>query len=106
MKDAILRSVSPGYPLRVINEQGLWSQVEDFKNRKGWIASSLILENSTAIIKREKGYLRKGPSYLVDIVTDVGYGAIVRVEESQGHWLKVYKKNGNVGWIHKDMVWP
>ena len=106
MKNSILRSVSPGYPLRVINEQDGWSKVEDFRNRKGWIASKLIIENSTAILKREKGYLRKGPSYLVDIVADIDYGVIVQVEEYQGHWLKVFKKNGNDGWIHKDMVWP
>ena len=102
----VLRSVSAGYPLRVIDQQAGWFLVEDFKKRKGWIASSLIVENNTAILMFDKGNLRKGPSYHDDIVANIDYGKVMQVEEKQGRWLKVHKKDGVVGWIHKDMVWP
>ena len=102
----VLRSVSAGYPLRVIDQQAGWFLVEDFKKRKGWIASTLIVENNTAILMFDRGNLRSGPSYHDDIVASIDYGRIMQIEEKRGHWLKIYKDDGIVGWIHEDMVWP
>jgi SH3-like domain-containing protein len=106
MMENILRIVAPGYPFRVIDQQGDWSLVEDFKNRKGWVASNIIIEYNTVILKSDKVNLLSGPGYHNDIVANIDYGTVMQVEKKQDRWLKVYKRDGMVGWIHEDMVWP
>ncbi len=102
----ILRAVVPGYPFRVIDRYGDWSLVEDYKKRKGWVASWLIIKNMTVVLMFDKAYLQSGPSYDNNIVSKLDYGTIMQVEKKQGHWLKVNKRDGVFGWIHGDMVWP
>jgi SH3-like domain-containing protein len=92
--------------LRVIDQQGEWSLIEDHKKRKGWVASRLLIKNTTVLLKYNKGNLRKGPSHQDDIVANIDYVTLLQVIEKQQDWLKAYKKDGTVGWIHKDMVWP
>jgi len=101
-----VHKVPPGYPIRVLGEQGDWTFVEDFKNTKGWIFTQLIVENVTVILKSDKVKLRHSPSHLSDIVAQVDYGTIMHVEEKKGNWLRINNSNEVVGWIHEDKVWP
>ena len=58
--------------------------VEDFKGRKGWVASFLIDENNTVILKTDTVNLRSGPGYQNDIVASMDYGTVLQVREKQG----------------------
>ena len=102
----VLRSVPPGFPLAVIERQGNWFLVEDFRARRGWVYSSLLTDRQTVIIKVSKGNLRRGPSLIEGIVAKLDYGVIMFTDETRGDWLKVSNPEGVVGWLHHALVWP
>ena len=106
MQFEVLRVVSTGFPLLILDQQEEWSQVEDFQYRKGWVANKLLAENSSVILKTAKGNLRSGPSLNDSIVKQIDNGAVMQIEGEQGSWLKVINMDGITGWVHKWSVWP
>jgi len=102
----VLRSVPPGFPLAVIESQGNWFLVEDFRARRGWVYAALLTELQTVIIKVSKGNLRRGPSLIEEIVAKLDYGTIMVIDETRGDWLQVSNSEGLVGWLHRAVVWP
>jgi len=106
MDSEVLRAVPTGYPLLILEQQYNWTLVQDFRDRKGWVYSRLLNENSTVVVKVGKGNLRSGPSLRDDIVAKVDYSTVMQVEEVQGDWVKVSSQVGLVGWLHKEVIWP
>lgn len=102
----VLRSVPTDYPLLVIDQQQEWSQVEDYRKRRGWVATRLLAESNSVILKISKGKLRRGPSMDENIVKKVEYGDLMEVREIQGDWLRVVDKNGDEGWLPRLSIWP
>ena len=102
----VLRSVPPGYPLAVVERQGDWVLVEDFRERKGWVYSSLLSEPGTVVIKVGKGNLRSEPGINSEIVSKLDYGIVMLIKETRGEWVKVSNPEGIVGWLHNDVIWP
>jgi SH3-like domain-containing protein len=102
----VLRAVAPGYPLLVLEQQDEWSQVVDFRKRQGWVASKLLSENNSVILKIGRGNLRSGPNLNDEVITQLSYGMVLQIEEAREDWLKVIKSDGIAGWVHKWSVWP
>lgn len=106
MQDKVLRYVSAGFPLMVVDRKDGWSQVEDFSKRKGWVADRLLAENNSVIVKIPKELVRREPNMNALIVQDVEYGITMQVEEMHGSWVKVSDMEGLAGWIPRTSVWP
>jgi uncharacterized protein YgiM (DUF1202 family) len=106
MQYDILRAVSSGFPLHILEQQEEWSLVEDVAKRKGWVANKLLIENNSVILKMGKGNLRSGPGYDEGIIREIEYGTVMQLEKTQGDWLKVVDKTGAEGWIHRFYIWP
>jgi hypothetical protein len=102
----VLRAVPPGYPLIVLERQGDWVLVEDYRERRGWIFASLLSGPGTAIIKVWKGNLRSGPGLTDAVITQLEHGTVLSVVETRGDWLQVNDPEGLSGWLHRDVVWP
>jgi len=102
----VLRSVPPGFPMVVLERQGGWALVEDFRERKGWVYAALLTDLQTVVIKVGKGNLRSGPSLTDEIVAKLDYGVVMFIDETRGDWLKVSNPEGLTGWLHRDVVWP
>jgi len=102
----VLRSVAPGFPMAVLERQGDWVLVEDFRARKGWVYASLLTDLQTVVIKVGKGNLRSGPGLTDEIIAKLDYGVVMFLDETRGDWLKVSNPEGLAGWLHRDVVWP
>jgi SH3-like domain-containing protein len=90
----------------VLERQGDWALVEDFRERQGWVYSTLLTDLGTVVIKVGKGNLRSGPNLTEDIVSKLDYSIVMFVDEKRGDWIKVSNPEGLVGWLHHDVVWP
>ena len=106
MDFAVLRWAIRGLPLLVLERQKEWSMVEDFRNRKGWIANSLLADHKSVILKSNNEKLLQGPNLEDGIVKGLDYGTVMRIETAQGDWLKVVTREGIEGWLRKESVWP
>jgi uncharacterized protein YgiM (DUF1202 family) len=102
----VLRSVPPGYPLAVLERQGDWVRVEDFRERKGWVSAPLLREPGTVIIKVWKGNLRRGPGLTDAIIGKLDHGTVLSVLETKGDWLQVSDSKKTTGWLHRNVIWP
>ncbi len=102
----VLRSVPPGYPLAVLERQGDWVLVQDFRERKGWVFAPLLRDPGTVIIKVWKGNFRRGPGLTDAIISKLDHGTVLSVLERRGDWLQVSDSEKTTGWLHRKVVWP
>jgi len=102
----VLRAVTPGSPVMVLEHRGEWVLVEDFKERKGWVSASLLTGPETVIIKVLKANVRSGPALTAGIIAKLDEGTVLSVVETRGDWLQVSDFEGSNGWLHQDVIWP
>ena len=102
----VLRTVPSGYPVAVLEQQEDWFLVQDFRERKGWVYESLLIEPETVIMKVYKGNLRSGPSLKDDVIVQLDHGTVVSVVETRGDWLRVSDSGNLTGWLHRKVIWP
>lgn len=101
----ILWSVGQYYPVDTIKRSGNWYKIRDFEGDIGWIHRSLLNNTSAVIVKRAIVNVRKGPGTNFRVVFRAEKGVSFRLLKRKRNWLKVRHEDGEVGWIHRNLVW-
>ena len=101
----ILWKVEQYHPLEVLTKSDQWIQFRDFEGDIGWIHGSLVARIPAVITKSDKCNIRGGPGTQFDILLTVERGIPFNVLKRQGKWLQVRHADGDLGWIHKSLVW-
>jgi SH3-like domain-containing protein len=102
----VLRTVPEGYPLAVLERQGDWALVEDFRERRAWVYYPLLTEHGTVVVRVAKGNLRNNPGLDGEIVEKLDYGMVLYIVETREDWTRVTDNKGLAGWVHNQVVWP
>lgn len=102
----ILWTVFKGFPLQVISRQDKWAEVVDFEGDKGWIATFLLSDQKTVIVKGDSVNMRVGAGIDYEIMAEVKHGVVFKPLETEGEWLKVQHADGTTGWIASRLLWP
>ncbi len=105
-KNAILWEVFEGFPLKVLDTKGEWTQVVDFEGDKGWIYASLLNKESTVIVKVDTANMRSGPAKENSIIATVKKGVVFKPVDKKGNWIKVSYKGDISGWMYNTLLWP
>jgi SH3-like domain-containing protein len=92
--------------LQVTSRKGKWAQVVDYEGDKGWIATSLIGNQKTLIVKVDSANLRAGAGQDHEIIAEVKRGVILTPLTTQGEWVKTKHADGTTGWIFSKLLWP
>jgi hypothetical protein len=93
------------YPLDVIDEDGGYYKVVDFRHRDGWIEKQLTDSSRSAVVKVKSANVRKGPNTSEEIVFKANQGVAFKVADEKEDWFKVVHESGKSGWIHKSLLW-
>lgn len=101
----ILWTVGKYYPVDTIKRSGKWYKIRDFEGDRGWIYRSLLKKVPAVIVKRRIVNVRKGPGTKFKILFRAEKGVTFRLLKRKGKWLKVRHEDGEVGWIHRNLVW-
>ncbi len=101
----ILWSVGKYYPLDLIKKSGNWYKTRDFENDVGWIFHALIEKIPTVIVKVPLVNIRKGPGANSRVFFQAEKGVSFKLLDEKGEWLKIRHADGEIGWIHRSMVW-
>ena len=101
----ILWSAGKYYPVDIIKKSGNWYRVRDFEGDEGWIHRSLLKKVRAVIIKGTLVNVRKGPGKGSGVLFQAEKGVSFKVLKTQKKWLKVQHADGEVGWVHKSLVW-
>jgi len=101
----ILWTVGKYYPLEVIKSSEDWYQGRDFEGDIGWIFHSLVKEIPSVVVKAPLVNVRKGPGTDFRVLFQAEKGVSFKMLASQKEWLKIEHADGEVGWIHRSLVW-
>lgn len=101
----VLWKVEKYYPVTIIEKQGDWYLFKDFEGDAGWIHRTLVAPMDTVVVKRDNCNIRSGPSTGNEIQFTAERGIPFKVLQRQGVWLQIQHADGDIGWIHKTLVW-
>jgi SH3-like domain-containing protein len=94
-------------PIEVIDKDptGEWIFFKDFEGTKAWINKSLVGKIDCVITKNDLCNIRKDPNTNADIILKAERGVPFKVIKRQKDWIQIQHTDGEIGWIHKDLVW-
>jgi SH3-like domain-containing protein len=101
----ILWSVGKYYPVDTLKKSGSWYKIRDFEGDEAWIHESLLKAIPAVIVKAPLVNIRENPGTDSRILFQGEKGVSFRRLETKGNWFKVQHADGEVGWVHKSLVW-
>ena len=101
----ILWTVGQYYPVDIIKTSGSWCQFRDFEGDTGWIHRSLLGKISAVIVKGTIVNVRSGPGTGYSVLFQAEKGVSFKLLKRKKDWFEVQHADGEVGWIHKSLVW-
>jgi SH3-like domain-containing protein len=104
-KHDILWSVGKYYPLDTLKQSGSWYKVRDFEDDEGWIHGSLLKKIPAVTVKVPLVNVREGPGTASRVLFQAEKGVSFKRLGKKGNWFKAQHPDGEVGWIHKSLVW-
>ena len=106
-KYEVLWQVEQYHPFIIVEKKGNWFKIKDFENDIAWIHKSLLGKINCVIAIKDKCNFRSKPdaSSKRYIIYTIEKGVPFKVLGKKGNWLKVEHADGDVGWIHKTLVW-
>ncbi len=95
-------------PLKKLGKKGHWYRVKDVDGDEHWVYEKLVTEKfRCAVVKVDKANIRRGPGLKyrkTDFSPVIKYDSF-RIIKRRGLWYKVKDEFGQVGWIHKKLIW-
>jgi SH3-like domain-containing protein len=95
----------PYYPLKVLDRQGEYVNVQDWEKDSGWVHESLIATKRCCIVNIGEANVRGGPGTENELVCVLEKGVLLEIVSQEGKWLQVKHKDGSAGWISANIVW-
>lgn len=104
-KHDVLWQVEQYHPVIIVEKKGNWYKIKDFEKDMAWIHKSLLGSVKSVITIKKKCNVRSQSSTKSSILFTVEKGVPFKVLTRKGDWMKIEHADGDVGWIHKSLVW-
>lgn len=103
----VLKSLSKGIEVTIVDEDGDWLAIMLQQDLKGWIHKSYVSlkpNHSNGKITGNNVNLRSLPSTNSQILTRFPLGSIVTIVGYEDGWYSVVTGTSQEGWVHQDFV--
>ncbi|OPZ16327.1 MAG: Bacterial SH3 domain protein [candidate division BRC1 bacterium ADurb.BinA364] len=98
--------VQKGWPLRVLDRQDEYLQVEDFEKDITWVHISRVALDPSCIVVKASSTGRTSADEQAPPVFDAEKGVVFKVVSVvSGGWVQVKHVDGNVGFVQASDVW-
>ncbi len=104
-KYEVLWQVEKYHPILVIEKKKDWYKIKDFEGDMAWIHKSLLGKINGIITTKAKCNVRSKPDKKGKILFTVERGVPFKVLKHSGNWIRIEHADGEIGWIHKSLVW-
>jgi SH3-like domain-containing protein len=104
-KHEVLWSVGKYYPVNTLKKSGNWYKIRDFEDDEGWVFHSLLGAIPALIVKAPLVNVRQGPGTKTKVLFQAEKGVSFKRVGKKGLWFKVQHADGEIGWVHKSLVW-
>jgi SH3-like domain-containing protein len=101
----VLWQVEKYHPVMIIEKKGNWYKIKDFEKDVAWLHKSLLGNITSVITIKDKCNVRSKASTKSQILFTVEKGVPFKVLDRKGNWIKIEHADGDIGWIHKKLVW-
>ncbi len=101
----VLWQVEKYHPLLILKKDGNWYQFQDFEKDVGWIHNSLLCDQEAAITIKDNCNVRSGSGTGYQVRFSAEKGIPFKVLKRKGVWIHVQHADGEIGWIHKSLIW-
>ena len=92
-------------PVEIIQEFENWRKIRDFEGDEGWVHSSLLTGDRTALVRAEDMIpLREGFSGDARMVARLEPMVIARLDKCIESWCRV-KTGSYHGWVERNFLW-
>ncbi len=105
LKYDLIWKVDKFFPIKIIKKSGNWYNFSDFESETGWIYKNNLKKIKTIITLKEKCNIRSGPGIKNKIIFTAEKGVAFKVIKIKEDWLNILHADGDIGWIHKSIVW-
>jgi len=97
-------------PLEKITRRGQWYKVKDVDGDIQWIHRKLVTDRyRCAMVKVDKANIRRGPGTRFKTKPSPLSPAMryesFKVLKTKGSWVEVIDEFGDIGWIHRKLLW-
>lgn len=94
-----------GLPIKILRVQESWRLVEDHEGTQGWMASSLLSDERTAIVVGEAlAAIRAEPNASALLKWNAEPGVIGKLGECTAGWCE-FDADGRAGWVREELLW-
>lgn len=93
-----------GLPLKVVDEQDNWRQVEDFEGDRGWMHTSLLSGRRTVLVSGADALLRSAPARGARPIAKVEPLVVAGLLQRRGAWCFV-EIGPRRGWLPAADLW-
>ncbi len=101
----VLWQVEKYHPVKIVEKKGNWYKIKDFENDVAWLHKSLLGNIPSVITIKEKCNVRSKSNTKSQILFTVEKGVPFKVLGRKGDWIKIEHADGDIGWIHRKLVW-
>ncbi|MEL6599353.1 MAG: SH3 domain-containing protein [Pseudomonadota bacterium] len=96
--------VQRGMPLRVTAEYDVWRRVEDHEGEGGWVHTTLLSGNRSALVVVEATTLRKSSDINGKAIAEARLGVVARLDECVPDWCFI-RVTEHAGWVPYQHLW-
>jgi uncharacterized protein YgiM (DUF1202 family) len=102
----VIKRVSMGTPLTRISEKSGWTRVYMVDGEIGWIRNDLFTPlDSLLFVSYEFCNVRSGPGTTYEKITELNYGAPVKLVDKESKWYKIkLLQSQKTGYIRSDLL--
>lgn len=94
-----------GMPVKVLRIQQGWWLIEEIDGTRGWVYSSLMSRQRTAIVTGEGlAAIREQPQAGARLLWHAEAGVIGKLGECEAGWCQ-FDADGHAGWVEADRLW-
>jgi SH3-like domain-containing protein len=98
------RLMRAGMPVRIVDEEEQWREVELYDGERGWLFGSLLSGARTLYVTDARAPLLAKGKPKARVVAFVEKGVVLRAKRCEPGWCEVRK--GDVsGWVSRSSVW-
>lgn len=104
-KQEVLWQVEKYHPVLVVEKNKDWYKIKDFEGDMAWVHKSLVGNMNGVITIKDNCNVRSQPDSTGKILFTVERGVPFKVIKDKGEWIQIEHADGDIGWIHKSLVW-
>ena len=100
----LFKVLQKGYPVKAVGNNENWREIQDYKNRTGWISKSQLSKEKFGILLSNNQDLHILPKKDSKKIAVLNKNVLIKIVSCREKWCKI-EIDGITGWLNKYSFW-